>query len=1110
VSLSIGLATLALVSISPPASGQQSGAVQGTVVEAGTNRPLANAIIFVADPGAAVGAAVERIRTATDAEGHYLLSDVPAGRQQVYVRALGYTSERALLTVLSAQTTELDFQLTRTVFALDEIVVSGAGGRIEKKRLGNTIATIDASAFETGPVMNFSEALSAREPSVVGLPSDGLAGGGARVRIRGSSSLAMSNEPVVYIDGARVDNSGGFLGGRMWTGDQGGGGSPSRLDDINPETIERIEILKGAAAATLYGSEASAGVIQIFTKRGRVGAPRFSFRIDQMASRYPDVYKPNAGFARDDAQAATMSELFGIPVRPFEVIERKFVQDLFETGHQHAYSVDVAGGSDDVLYYVAGRASFENGPLGAEVLGPARDFGRKYQGSLNLTLFPRNRFQLRLNTAFTQSHQQTPENNNNPWGGAPVTSAILSKPELANCDASSVDGSRILGETTPFCTGAGNATGAAFVATVRESMQAHGAEQETDHFHGSVTAVYEVSPSVSAEGTFGIDAVNERASWFRPFGWNVDGRAQLWPDGARAVGERTHRELTLDAKIRWSERLGAFSSQLMLGGQGFIADEQSFSLNSFGLPGPGIEVVQGVADNEVFEDALSKVNAGIFAQEQIGFREFAFVTVGGRWDRNSAFGESVGTAFYPKASVSIVPSDLSGFRFPILSTVRVRAAVGQSGLQPGAFDELTTWVPVQTSEGTGFRQENLGNPDLKPERSTEWELGAELGLLDNRVGIDVTYWDRTTTDALVQRQFVPSGGFNSPQLDNVAELKAHGWELKLDALLVDADNVSVDIFANASFLHQQITRMGPAPAIEVGYFRYRNTLQEGFAPGTFFGAQLIPLCSGNPVYSGGADEGQSRPCYTPGSTVPFDSNFDDQPDTEEEFRTFLTSDPEISLNDLNPLVDDEDGDGITLDHRLGKPTPDWQGSFGAQITLWRNVHVNTLLEYRAGDFGVSNLTDAFRNSDRRFGRNTRRAAEVEATLLNPATQGDAEARQAAAMTWATELKSLAPLSGLNLVEKADFVRWRELEVTYTVPASFAAKLGMSHLAISFVGRNLHLFSGYSGIDPEVNAVGRCRGRAGGETTLECNFLDSVDAFGLPLPRRYGVSVRFGF
>jgi hypothetical protein len=254
----------------------------------------------------------------------------------------------------------------------------------------------------------------------------------------------------------------------------------------------------------------------------------------------------------------------------------------------------------------------------------------------------------------------------------------------------------------------------------------------------------------------------------------------------------------------------------------------------------------------------------------------------------------------------------------------------------------------------------------------------------------------------------------------VAELTGNGWELKLDALLLDGEDVTLSLFANASFLDELITDMAGSPPIEVGYIRYRNYLKEGFAPGTFFGAQLLPLCEANPVYTGGPNEGGPRPCWTPGATVPFDTNGDDAPDTEETFKAFLTASEGVSLgwDEMNPLVDDEDGNLDILDHRLGKPTPDWQGSFGLQATLFQNLAINALFEYRAGDYGIANLTDAFRGSHAILGRNTRKAAEVEATLLNPATQSDAEARLAAAMTWAQQLKSLAPFSGLNQVERA--------------------------------------------------------------------------------------------
>jgi TonB-linked SusC/RagA family outer membrane protein len=1082
-----------------PAVAQPTGTIEGAVTTSG-GRPLAGAQVFLAGADIAAVAAAGRIRAVTDEAGRYTLSNVPAGASEVRSARIGYSQQIAQVTVISGQTTEVNFELNRSVIALDEIVVSGAGGQVQKKQLGNTISTVDASAIEMAPVTDFGTAIAGREPSVVGLPSGGLAGQGSRIRIRGTNSLSMSNEPVIYVDGVRVDNRGGFAGLDSPTP----AGQPSRLDDINPESIERIEILKGAAAATLYGSEASSGVIQIFTKRGSSGAPRFSFRIDQGISNFVgDRVKPLAGFARDQAQADKLNALYGgefhdgnRQIVPFEVFESDIIRDLWETGRDQVYSANVTGGGEDVQYYVAGRATFTDGPWGdggvfEERLGPNKDFNRRYQGNFAVTLFPQSRLQFRANGMFADVQHDTPQNGNNIYG--PVGMAWWAKPEVANCDDSSVDTSQRLGEGSPFfCTGAGNPHGAATFGTIREFSQTESGES-TEHFQGGLTMSYEATSAINVEAVLGYDVVNSRAFEISPFRYDVDGFTGRRTDGFRDIGARTHREVTIDAKVRWNERFldDKISSGLTVGGQGFIAKDVISGGQGITFPGPGLEVAEAAADQRLFESRLEKVNAGFFAQEQIGYNDVVFVTVGGRFDRNSAFGEEEDAAFYPKAGISVIPSDMSGWNSSLVSTLRVRAAVGQSGLQPGAFDRLTTFQPGPTVEGAGLRPDNLGNPALKPEKTTEWEFGAEIGLFDNVASLDFTYWNRSTKDALVNRTFPVSGGFRNSQLDNVGQLDANGFEIKGDWLVWDRENLSISLFANGAFIKETITSLGAAPPFKVAgtYPRPRNFVMEGFAPGSFFGGKIVD--------------------FTPGSTVPFDQDGDGLADTEASFRTYLGSQDAILLrNDINPLLRDDDNDGDLLDHFLGKPTPDWQGSVGTQVTLWNNLQVNTLFEYAGGKYVVQNLTDQFRRANPAIGRNVRATAELESTLMNPETRTDVDARFDAAMQWATEIASLAPFSGLNSTSKADWIRWRELSITYTVPTSFTERLGLTNLAINFTGRNLKLWSTYDGTDPEVNAFGACGG--GGEATTRCSFSMSLDSMGLPLARRYALSLRFGF
>ncbi|MFQ6047650.1 MAG: TonB-dependent receptor domain-containing protein, partial [Gemmatimonadales bacterium] len=614
-------------------------------------------------------------------------------------------------------------------------------------------------------------------------------------------------------------------------------------------------------------------------------------------STYPEVYHPNAGFARDQAQADRINELYGAAdptwtnVAPYDVFEREFVKDLFETGRQQVYSGSVTGGGDIINYYVSGRFAQDNGPFGGTELGPARDFNRRIQGNFNLTIFPRERLSFRVGGMFTDSRHELPNNGNNIFGV--VSLAMFGKPEAAWCDDIDGDGTQDvagrIGNTMPLCEESGNPTGQIAFMTVRESMQQVTA-QDAEHFNGNFTATYQAAQSLNLEATFGLDATNGRSFEFAPFGYDLDKFTGNNVLGFRNIGSRNHRELTLDVKGIWNARMGSMTSAFTAGGQGFISNTKTSGGFGSQFPGPGLEVAGAAANQSLREGFIETVNIGLFAQEQIGVNDWIYITGGGRWDRNSAFGENTGGAFYPKASISVIPSDMPTWGSTTLSTMRLRAALGRSGLQPGAFDKFTTFGPGPTSEGPGLQPRNLGNEDLAPEKSLEIELGAELGIFDDRAAFDVTYWKRTTTDALVNQQFPLTGGFQNPQLVNIGELEGKGWELKFDWLALDLENLSVGVFANGSYLKERIVSMGTAPPIKVGgsYPRYRNFLKgpedtdgDGvvdtyYAPGALFGAALVD--------------------YTPGSTVPFDTNGDGQPDTEAEFKAFLTGTPSVSLS----------------------------------------------------------------------------------------------------------------------------------------------------------------------------------------------------------------------
>jgi hypothetical protein len=375
----------------------------------------------------------------------------------------------------------------------------------------------------------------------------------------------------------------------------------------------------------------------------------------------------------------------------------------------------------------------------------------------------------------------------------------------------------------------------------------------------------------------------------------------------------------------------------------------------------------------------------------------------------------------------------------------------------------------------------------------------EIGLVHDRVGLEATYYRRTTSDALYARQFAPSGGFPNLQLDNIGEIKGGGWELSARALVFNRPGLSVNVFANAAWGWTNVTDLGGAPPLKVGgsYPRYRNFVIEGYPVGSLFGAKLVQPCTQRPA-------GATYACLAAGQN-PYDQNGDGNFDTDADLLTYFAV--PRTLTALLPIRVDEDGDGDYLDHYLGKSYPDWQGSFGANATFLRNFELGTVLEYKFGHYTITNLTDGFRQANAGIGRNIRATAEVEATVLNPASTP--QQRVDAAKKWLT-LRALTPYDGLNQNGNGAFLRWRELSLTYNLPGRWSElHLGLRQVSFRASVRNLALFTGYTGIDPELNVYGR--GAASSDLTgIDQNFGDGIDAFGFALPRRFTFAVRFGF
>src|SRR5687767_7835802 len=369
------LSAFVLATLPRESSAQQpatTATISGRVTVRGSPEPLPDSRVIL------VGTSIFGI---TNAEGRFTLRNVPPGNVEVRVLRVGYVEQKRPVTVTAGQTATLDFTLDRTLVVLQEVVTTATGEQ-RRSELGNTVATIDvAKTVQESPIKNMGDLLVARAPGVQVIPSN-MTGAGSRVRVRGTSSLSLTNDPIYVIDGVRMTSQGASITIGV------GGTSPSRVNDISPEEIENIEIVKGPSAATLYGTDAANGVIVITTKKGRAGAARWNV-FGEAGQIYDlnDYPAQHAILGHAPSTPATVSRCYlwqtsvgasanGPTCIPDSTSVNNLFQDpdltMIKQGSRGQGGIQVSGGADILTYFVSGTVQNEIGPFGM----PAYDLRR--------------------------------------------------------------------------------------------------------------------------------------------------------------------------------------------------------------------------------------------------------------------------------------------------------------------------------------------------------------------------------------------------------------------------------------------------------------------------------------------------------------------------------------------------------------------------------------------------------------------------------------------------------------------------------------------------------------------------------------------------------------
>jgi TonB-dependent SusC/RagA subfamily outer membrane receptor len=780
--LSVATAVFAVLAMTVPAAAQ-GGSVHVSVVDRTNAQPV---------NGARVVLEGTRFTGTTDGRGELTLSNVPPGTYSVRVLAIGYRSSTQSVTVTLGGTANLNYELGLSAVSLDEIVVTGTGGAVEKRKLGTSLGTVDVSRVQDiVDVTNIGSVLRARIPGVRSVAPSGGVGSSQDLRVRGVSSFSLGQRPIVYIDGVRLDTRSGNWGGGGTTccGFNGYSGN-DRLGDLNPDDIERIEVIKGAAAATLYGTEATNGVIQIFTKQGRSNsAPRWSLSYGAGFNRLRDNIptKEHPRFTGPDGTVA------------------QDAADLIQNGLIQRGDITVQGGGEAVTYFLSTGISYEEGSIqpNDQMRGNVR---------LNLNWSASDNWSFELQSAFAKNRAQLLQSGNN-WTSL-FGNAVLGNPVTATVDE-------------PF--------GEPWTA-VQDIIEIQ-SESFVNRWTGGATVNFNPTEAFGHRLTMGLDQVTDRRERLHPWGRSYQ---YVGTDAERSVAYRNFSSWTMD----YLGTLGfdissAIQSDFSFGAQGFWETDRNNVAIGEGYAGEGVWTVSGGAVRSGREGFREEINVGLFAQNRFSIADKLFVTAGARLDGNSAFGDNFGLQFYPKAELAYVISE-EGFLPSAISSLKLRGAVGRSGLAPGAFDQFRTFTPSSVMEGeNGVNPDNPGNPDLEPEKTTEFEAGLDIGLFDDRVSIEATGYYSKTTEALLDVDLPPSSGFNDEQVQNIGAIENKGWEVKLDWAAIEGDNFRWSMGVLMDGNTNQILDLGPfADCNDEGTHCRLGNSRMGYAVGALWGREM--------------------------------------------------------------------------------------------------------------------------------------------------------------------------------------------------------------------------------------------------------------------------------
>jgi TonB-linked SusC/RagA family outer membrane protein len=1057
----------ALVALPALAVAQDAVTITGRVSSAEGGAPLGTASVTVEGLGSV---------TLTRDDGRYTLV-VPAARahgQQATItaRLIGYKAKAATIT-LAGNVTQ-DFALDVNPLRLGEVVVTGVGLSSTAEKLGTAISTVDSSMITRSHENNVVEALAGKTPGVSVNSQSGDPGSSSYIRIRGIKSLSGDAQPLFVVDGVPVDNS-------VMMAEPGtqGVAAPNRAADINPNDIETVTILKGAAAAAIYGARASDGVVLITTKSGHAGGTHYSlgsnYSFDNVNRKIPlqtDYGQGSGGVTAvcGGPGCRLSSSSFGALI-PAGTPTYDHFGEIFETGHNSDNTLSASGGNDKTVFYLSAGYTDQQGII----IGPNDNYKRttlRLKASHHLF----DRLTVGGNISYVDGRGQFIQKGSNTSGlmlGAMRTTPTFNNVQYLDSTTQTQRSYRYP-EPVLFDNLSGRGYDNPFFV-INEDLNT----AETNRAYGNINLNYDATDWLKIDYTLGADYYSNQL---------LDALAQS--SSAFASGEifrtdgnnlQIDHNLTATLSHTFSPSFsGTFTLGQNLNARRFretdVNGQNLVAATPFNLQNTTAWIPLEFRSLVHSESYFGQATADIFNQ--------LYLTAALRNDGFSTFGESNPRAWYPKASAAWTFTNILGMtdQKGVFSFGKLRAAYGETGKEPGVYSTSTVLVPGglfltgfgdflnATQQGNGglFSSGALGNPNISPEREKEFEGGVDLGFLDQKVDLALTYYRNNSVDVILPLPIPLSSGY-ATQLQNGANLRNKGYEVSLNVRPITRPNFSWDFGVQWSKNQTNVVSLKGAQFVE-------NVAQFG---GTFAGATGAATLGGDIGLRGNDFVRCGRGVQVDG--VDIDTAY-------------------CQGAAKNALFIDASGFPVLdpTDRVISDPDPHWNGSIRTGFHVSK-FQFSALVDHKQGgdvwngtrgalyNFGKHKDTD-IRGGTFTFGKDY-------PFLSGPVAGPGAGTAVVIDQGWFQGNGSGFNGPASQFIEDGTYTKLREVSVAYTFDGKWVPNLiGLTSIDLRLAGRNLATWTKYKGIDPETNLAGAAFATQG------------IDYFNNPQTRSIVVSV----